>query len=72
MFEVKEVAKYLKVSEKSVRRWIAGRLLGYHRLGHGTRIVISQRQLDEFLRLSEIPALNSALLAKQMFEGNGR
>jgi excisionase family DNA binding protein len=46
-FSVKEVAKRISISEKSVRRWVTAGDLHHHKLGASIRV--SEEDLTSFL-----------------------
>ena len=49
LYSVREAAEYVGCSTKTVRRWIKSGALPYHRFGRQIRI--SERDLDQFVRL---------------------
>lgn len=58
-----EAAKLLRVSESTVQRQLKARKLGYNRVG--SRVLISQRHINEFLALCERPAREAHGAARQ-------
>lgn len=67
-YSIDELSEKLRVSPKTVRRWIRSRLISYQKFGG--RIVVSQEQLNEFLKLTEIPRFDATRFAEEFLEGN--
>ena len=53
LLNIREVAAVLRVSQKSVRRWIENGELVAHRIGRQLRI--SERDLQTFIKLRRMP-----------------
>jgi excisionase family DNA binding protein len=62
-FTVSVVARHLGVSDRTVRRLLAERKLGYVKRGHWVRVPLSS--LNRYIAEGECPARDGLSLAKQ-------
>ncbi len=51
--DVKTAARYLNVSERTLRRLVAGRAIPYHRVAN--RVRFSEVNLDEYVEQTMVP-----------------